>query len=461
MTRSSFTTKLPLFNVTRVSESISKKGKDTMFKYITYEERLEIENRLTRNESLRKIGNAIGRNRTSVSREIQRYVQSEKYSRFGSVYNPCLHRSKCKKQNVCGDSCTRRTVKYCRNCGICCDKCEDFEEEICMDRFKSPFVCNGCESRYSCTLEKSVYSAKYAQQAAEFKRKESKSGFILTEEDIIRLNNILVPLINKGQSLHQIYVNNADKIMCSEKTLYNYIDAGILEVRNIDLPRKVRYRPRKKKKEFKVDRNCYLTRTYLDYQKYLSSHPDAHTVQIDSVMGSHGGKTLLTMHFVECSLMIAFLREANTSRSVTAVFEYLYNKLDRDLFMRLFPVILTDRGSEFSNPLAIEFGRNLDDVLRTKVFYCDPNSPFQKGSLEVNHELIRRVIPKGRTLDNLTQEKVDMMMNHINSYSRKKLGNKTPYEVFKFIYGDEAIDKLNLKEIKSNDILLHPRLLQD
>ncbi len=76
-----------------------------MFKYITYEERLEIENRLTRNESLGKIGNAIGKNRTSVSREIQRYVQSEKYSRFGSVYNPCLHRIKCKKQNVCGDSC--------------------------------------------------------------------------------------------------------------------------------------------------------------------------------------------------------------------------------------------------------------------------------------------------------------------------------------------------------------------
>ena len=129
--------------------------------------------------------------------------------------------------------------------------------------------------------------------------------------------------------------------------------------------------------------------------------------------------------------------------------------------MRLSPVILTDGGSESFNPVAIEFGRNLDDVLRTKIFYCDPNSPFQKGSLEVNHELIRRVIPKGRTLDNLTQEKVDMMMNHINSYSRKKLGNKTPYEVFKFIYGDEAIDKLNLKEIKSNDILLHPRLLQD
>lgn len=434
---------------------------DTMFKYITYEERLEIENRLTRNESLRKIGQAIGRNRTSVSREIKRYVQREKYSRFGSTYNPCLHRKKCKKQNVCGDKCSRTAVKYCRNCGICCDKCDEFEEEICMNRFKSPFVCNGCESRYSCTLEKSVYSAKYAQQASESKRRESKTGFILTEQDIVRLNNILTPLISNGQSLHQIYSNNSDEIMCSEKSLYNYIDSGILEVRNIDLPRKVRYRPRKKKKEFKVDRNCYLTRTYLDYQKYLNSHPDAHTVQIDSVIGTHGGKVLLTVHFTDCNLMLAFLRDANTSRSVTDVFERLYNILGRNLFLKLFPVILTDRGSEFSNPLAIEFGKDLSDVLRTKVFYCDPNSPYQKGSLEVNHELIRRIIPKGRTFDNLTQDKVNLMMNHINSYSRKKLGDKTPYDIFCFIYGQEIAEKLVLKKIPANEILLHPRLLED
>lgn len=167
------------------------------------------------------------------------------------------------------------------------------------------------------------------------------------------------------------------------------------------------------------------------------------------------------MHLVECSLMLAFLRDANTSRSVTDVFEDLYEKLGRYLYMKLFPVILTDRGSEFSNPLAIEMGRDMDDVLRTRVFFCDPNSPFQKGALEVNHELIRRIIPKGRSMDNLTQDKIDKMMNHINSYSRKKLGDRTPFEVFKFIYGDEAIEKLNLKPVKPDEVMIHPRLIQD
>lgn len=79
----------------------------------------------------------------------------------------------------------------------------------------------------------------------------------------------------------------------------------------------------KPKEEIQRDRNCYMARTYLDYQKYLSSHPDAHTVQMDSVIGSQGGKVLLTIYFVECSLMVDFLRNANTARSVTDVFEYL------------------------------------------------------------------------------------------------------------------------------------------
>ena len=112
--------------------------------------------------------------------------------------------------------------------------------------------------------------------------------------------------------------------MCSEKTLYNYID----------LPRKVRYRPRKKKQEFKVDRGCYIGRNYLDFQTYLADHPDDHVVQMDTVIGSVGGKVLLTIHFPESSFMIAFLREANTSQTVIDVFDFLYQKLGYDLFKK-------------------------------------------------------------------------------------------------------------------------------
>ena len=94
-------------------------------------------------------------------------------------------------------------------------------------------------------------------------------------------------------------------------------------------------------------------------------------------------------------------------------------------------------------------GYTKDGILRTKVYYCDAGCPHQKGSIEVNHELIQRVLPRGVTFDNLTQEKVDIMMNHINSYSRLKLGNKTPFEAFEFYYGS-----VNCK-VKCNTCLIY------
>jgi len=127
--------------------------------------------------------------------------------------------------------------------------------------------------------------------------------------------------------------------MCSEKTLYNYVDAQLFDVRNIDLPRKVKYRPRYKKTEFKVDRGCRIGRNYQDSQKFLAKEPETHIVQMDSVIGKSGGKCLLTVHFVETSLMLAFLREANTSKSVIDIFDRLDDALGAVLFDKLFPVI--------------------------------------------------------------------------------------------------------------------------
>lgn len=89
------------------------------------------------------------------------------------------------------------------------------------------------------------------------------------KNDITRINRIINPLVWNGQSLHQVYLNHMDDLMCSEKTLYNYIDAGLFDIRNIDLPRKVKYRPRYKQPEFKVDRGCQIDRSYSDFQKFM------------------------------------------------------------------------------------------------------------------------------------------------------------------------------------------------
>jgi IS30 family transposase len=94
------------------------------------------------------------------------------------------------------------------------------------------------------------------------------------------------------------------------------------------------------------------------------------------------------------------------------------------------------------------------------VFYCDPSKPYQKGSCEVNHELIRRVLPKGSSFDNLTQEDVFLMMDHINSYKRKKLNNRSPYDAFSFLYGEDLLKRLGCSPVASEDIILKPKLLK-
>ncbi|MBT9147975.1 MAG: hypothetical protein DDT32_01744 [Syntrophomonadaceae bacterium] len=163
------------------------------------------------------------------------------------------------------------------------------------------------------------------------------------------------------------------------------------------------------------------------------------------------------MHFRNCGFILAFLRDRNTSQSVIDVFEQLYSRLGKDSFCQLFPVILTDNGSEFSNPTAIETAE--DGTRRTSIFYCAPSSPYQKPAIVNNHEFIRRILPKGRSFDELTQTDVKLMMNHINSYSRERLNNKTPHDAFSFFYGKKAVDTLNATIVTPNEIILHPSLL--
>ena len=249
----------------------------------------------------------------------------------------------------------------------------------------------------------------------------------------------------------------------SSKTIYTYISAGVFDgVGNIDLPRKVRYKARRKAavQPLKKDKTCRIGRTYADYILFREENPDTPVVQMDSVIGKNGvdEKVLLTIHIVNCRLMLAFIRERNSASSVIEVFDQLKLKLGHDDFIRIFPVILTDNGSEFSDPVPIEIDRSSGEIL-TQVFYCDPNMSQQKGACENNHEFIRRIIPKGRSMNPYTQEDIDLMMSHINSYLRAELGGKSPYDMFEFLYGSDILDKLNIKRIDPRNVILKPELL--
>jgi len=156
--------------------------------------------------------------------------------------------------------------------------------------------------------------------------------------------------------------------------------------------------------------------------------------------------------------MLAFIRERNTAQSVIDIFNDLYVKLGHNDFKKLFPVLLTDLGAEFSAPKKIE--ETTDGIIRTKVFFCEPMASWLKGSCEVNHELLRRVIPKHQSINHLDQEKTNLMMNHINSYKRGKLGNNTPYEIFERMYGVSILNKLGITFISPDEVVLRPSLVK-
>lgn len=434
-------------------------------KHMTLNERQEIQRGLKEGKNFAQIGADIGRDGSTVSKEIRNHLIVKESGTRSRGYNPCRHRKQCKHHaDLCGDNCKKmysfyREDSYCCICDDCYRHCPDFEEELCPALAKPPYVCNSCKQIRSCTLRKKYYDAKEAQNEYETVLRESREGINIDADELKRIDDIISPLVKKGQSIHHICAMHADAIMLDEKTIYNYINAGILSVSNLDLPRKVRYRKRKGKKPIRVDKSCHEGRTYEDYLQYLEEHPGINVVEMDSVEGSRdSSKVLLTIHFCNCNLMLAFLREANTARSVADVFNMLDEKLGREIFCKLFPVILTDRGSEFSDPSSIECDCNGE--VRTRIFYCDPRRSDQKGSIEVSHELVRRVLPKGTCFAFLTQNKVDLMMSHIDSYTRKKLNDRTPLQLFSFLYGDDVAAKLDLHEVAANEINLKPDLLK-
>ena len=220
----------------------------------------------------------------------------------------------------------------------------------------------------------------------------------------------------------------------SLRSLYNYIDAGELTIRNIDLRRKTGYRLRRKKADGSsysrkgfADQSYREGRTYEDFEAYMK-YSSLNVIEMDTVKGVREcGKRLLTMIFRDTTIMLMFLMPDGKAESVKRVFDYLEIGLGFECFTRLFPVILTDNGSEFKRAEDLEFTG--DGIIRTDMFYCDPMASWQKPHIEKNHEYIRYVIPRGKSLNQYTQEDITLLMNHINSTRRQGLGNKAPYEL--------------------------------
>jgi hypothetical protein len=179
-----------------------------MSKFFTYEERLELQKYLKESLSFKEIGRRLGKNPTTISREVRKYSAQKATGHPGYPYNSCKNRFNCRRKEVCRKSCTKKSITYCKLCQLCNDNCSDFIHEICTARFRVPYVCNGCDTRGKCSLLKNIYDAEHAHIKAHESISAARSGLCISEDEISRLNKIISPLVHQGQSIHQIYVTH-------------------------------------------------------------------------------------------------------------------------------------------------------------------------------------------------------------------------------------------------------------
>jgi IS30 family transposase len=276
----------------------------------------------------------------------------------------------------------------------------------------------------------------------------------MTKHELRQKDKIISPLIEQGQSPYQIITNHPELDM-SVRTLYHLIDSGVLTSRNIDLKRKVKFKPRKCHKTQITDRTVFVNRTYDDFtQLGLSSF-----VEMDTVHSNRESKkTLLTFFFTEEKLFLAFLLNRCTKGAVRAVYDRLEKRMGTELFLERFEFVLTDRGAEFGDPEALETGIN--GFQRSSIYYCDPMRSGQKGGLEQAHTMLRDVLPKGTSFEFLTQWNVNQIVNHMNSTPRESLGGRTPYDVALEHFGEETIKAFQLKPIAPDEVNLTPKLIR-
>lgn len=421
-------------------------------KHLTLDERNFIEQELAKNTTFRDIAIHLDKDPSTISKEIRKHRIRQEGQAIHIGFNHCARKYNCHRHNLCKSTCK----KECRHCVHCNKVCSDFEDGICLRLKRAPYVCNGCTEKYGCKLTKYYYRALSSFKIYKTLLSEARQGINMTELELNNLDKIISPLVKRGQSISHIYKTH--DIPCSRASLYNYIDKNCFSIGAIDLPRKVRLRKRKNNRKPIKDTKARTNRTYEDFQKYIEQNPEIPIIEMDTVEGKKGGRVLLTLMFRTSKLMLAFIMYEKTQKEVLRIFNMLEQELGNELFEKTFPVILTDNGTEFSNPLSLEF--NAEGIGRTRIFYCNPRASYQKGMIEKNHEFIRYVLPKGTSFDSLLQTDIDLMINHINSLGRASINWFSPIDLAKFTLDKDVLKKLNLKKVPADEIQLNKQLLK-
>ena len=425
-------------------------------KHLTLEDRKYIERSLNEGLSFKDIARYLCKDPTTISKEIRLHRLDDWFHR-GPFYNKknfCEKRYRCKKTNACGKIILCDV--NCASCPTCNRTCPDFVREHCNRLDKAPYVCNGCPKAITrCTIaHKYHYDAIFADRKYREKLSASRAGINMSKHELHEKDSIISPLIYQGQSPYQILINHPELDM-SVRTLYTYLDNGILSARNIDLKRKVKFKPRKVHKTQIMDRSVFLGRTYADFQELELDY----FAEMDTVHSSRESKrVILTFFLTREKLFLAFIMNRCTKGAVKLIFNKLEHQLGTCDFLKVFSTILTDRGGEFGDPESLEVG--MDGFQRSSIYYCDPMRSGQKGGIEQAHTMLRMVLPKGTSFEFLTQWDLRTIVDHINATPREILGGRTPYDVALENYGPDILKALQLRPVAPDEVNLTPKLIR-
>ena len=215
-----------------------------------------------------------------------------------------------------------------------------------------------------------------------------------------------------------------ETIPCT-KTLYNLIRKGELELSLFDLPealgRRRRGKPRVSKR---LNGNSIEERPDEVAQRGTFGHWESDTVLGKKKKGEPAVFTIVE-RLTGCCLSIR--TGEKTVAGIAEAMEKLHRQFG-DKFSQVFRTITTDNGNEFSSFSEFE-------ALGTKVYFAHPYSAWERPVNERTNRLLRRYVPKGVSISAFSDEQILMFADEINALPRKRLGYRTPEELF-----DEQLD---------------------
>lgn len=424
-------------------------------RHLTLADRFVIEQGISSGDNFSAIARSLQVAPSTVAREVKtnRFAYLPKGTKRA---NHCVHRGSCTIKGLCEIDCAKTLCRNCRS-SRCNGLCESFEEQTCLITEHAPYVCAKCHKMAACSFKRYTYRAIYANETYERRLVETRQGISITKEELSGMVRLVKRLLAQGQSLEAIWATHKDRLPVGIRTFYSYIDSGLFGIANIDLPKKVRYKPRKRVRETPelIDR---LGRSYADFMD-LPEEVRRSAVQMDSVMGLRGDfKSILSLHFPRFEFQIYILLMDHNRECTVGALDFI-EVLCEGAFKQHFGVLLTDRGSEFSDFESIERSC-LGVSRRARVYYCDPMRSSQKGSGEKNHVELRKILPKGTSLEGLSNYDMATVASHVNSYPRPSLGGIAPIALASQALPKSLLEGLGITFISPDDVIMKPSLVK-